>query len=295
MTIDLNGHVFTRGNYHMIQLFGTEATAHTTNITIKNGTIKSTTNTAPICYNNADTNTAGDSLNMVIEGVTFDFSTVTSGNQCVAVAFGDGTKKGVESTLTFNDCTFYRGSSTRTVTLFSLIDEKSGKANNKTDVNVIVNGGKLVADTLAGVTFATYSPIREGMSASADTVKLGKGTDGKEFSVVLPATYDASAVKFGLTAGNHVLTKNDESGTSVSYVLRNVTTAYGDIPVKYIDENEYPFVVFKGGEAIYAFSDWYTFIQTDVYKNTTYQSGCTLLLRRAYTTGTDSTGNPSYL
>ena len=293
MIIDLGGNVFTRADKHIFQFIGTDSTAHNTSIIVSNGTIKNASTSAPIAFNNNNSNTAADTVNLTLDGITFDLEDIT-GKGGVLAAFADGTEKGINSKVVLNDCIIDRGASTRNVILFSLLDNKDGMAVNKNDVEIVINGGKLVADSLSNLEFATYSPPRDGMSASADTVSLGKGSDGKEFTIVLPIGTDPADLKITLTEGNHAFIKSSEDSKNSYFVLRNLTTAYGDLPLKYLDENAYPFVVFKKGEAIYAFSDWYTFIQNDVYRNTVYQSGCTLLLRKDYTTGTDSTSNPSY-
>ncbi len=247
LTIDLGGFTFSRGSAHMFQFMGTEATAHETKIVIQNGTIKAVSNTAPIAFNNADTNTAADTLDLTLEGITYDISEAT-GSQGLLVAFGDGVKQGINAAVTLNDCKIYRGSSTRTVTLFGLIDEKIEKVNNKTDITVTINGGELVANTMNNLTFATFSPIREGMTASADKVFLGKGADGNYLTVKLPSTYTAPTTAYAFTDGNRVLAKNVDDGTSTYYTFDSVSTAYGDVSYQYASNENYPFAVFYNGQ-----------------------------------------------
>ena len=236
MTIDLGGFTFTRGGWHMFQLFGTQSTAHETEITVKNGTIKTASNTAPFALNNANTNTNADYFKVTVENVTFDVSG-GSGTQGVLVAFGDGTAQGFTIDFILNDCTIYRGSSTRTMTLFSLIDEKSGKTINKTDVNVVINGGSLVTDTMAGITFATYSPAREGASASADTFTIGKSpTNGSSFMIKLDKSAVAPTSAYALTDGDFSLVKVGEDSKTACYVLQTEATAKASPLVLYKDD-----------------------------------------------------------
>jgi len=250
LTIDLGGHVFSRGSLHMFQFMGTEATAHETNIVIKNGTIKTASGTAPIVFNNADSNTAADTLNLTLEGITCDISDAT-GSQGVLVAFGDGLYQGITANVTLNDCEIYRGDSTKTVTLFGLIDEKSGKVNNKTDITVNINGGKLVADSMANLTFASFSPVREGMTESADKIFLGKGSDGNDFVIELPAGYTIPETTYAFTGVNYALLKTSSDATKAIYTMINeseldkLNTEYGTISTDYFNEETYPIVLFN--------------------------------------------------
>ena len=251
LTIDLDGHVFTRGTNHMFQIFGTEATAHETSIVIKNGTLKTTAAFSPIVFNNAGTNTAIDKLELVLNEVTFDIEGATGGSRGPIVAFGDGNKLGIEANITLNDCTIDRGSSTNSATLFSLLDYKdptqNDVVNNKTDITVTVNGGTLVADSLANLTVANYSPVRDGMTASADKVILGKGSDGKYLTVKLPKTYTAPTSSYLFTDGNRALGLAGSDANYKYYTFDPLGTVYGDVTAQYVSVETYPFALFYNG------------------------------------------------
>ncbi|MBQ3017079.1 MAG: metallophosphoesterase [Clostridia bacterium] len=256
LTIDLGGNTFTRGSYHMFQLMGTESTAHSTSFRIINGTIATGSSTAPVVFNNADSNTNTDTFDVTFDGVKFDLSASVTGSQGILVCFGDGIEKGVDANITLNDCTIYRGSSTRKMTLFALIDEKEGKVNNKTDVNVVINGGELVADTMSGITLATYSPAREGMTASADSLSLGKGSDGKYLIAKLPASYTVPTTTYALLDGNYAVGKDSDDGTTAYCSFNKLTTPYGDVSAKYASIVNYPFAVFYNGAFVEAFGSY---------------------------------------
>lgn len=251
LTIDLGGFIFTRGTYHMFQIFGTESTAHETSIVIKNGTLKTIAAFSPIVFNNAGSNTATDKLDLVLNGVTFDIAGATGGSRGPIVAFGDGNKLGIKANITLNDCTIDRGSSTNSATLFSLLDYKDPTkydvVNNKTDITVTVNGGTLVADSLANLTVASYSPIRDGMTASADKVILGKGSDGKYLTVKLPAGYTAPAASYAFTDGNRALGLVGSDDNYKYYTFDTLGTVYGDVTAQYVSVETYPFALFYNG------------------------------------------------
>ena len=284
VTIDLNGHTITQNASYLFHLRGRDATGHNTKITIENGKIVTAAGkNAVFAFNNEDNNTAADNFDLIFNGVTFD---VSSGNGIVA-SFIDG-NGGACGTVTLNDCVIDRGASTTAMTLFSLA-ESSG---NKNDVKVILNNTTLKADSLENLTLATYSAEREEGKGSPDSCFIA---DGSELNIQLPDSYDVSGIKFALSDGNYILHKPSESE---NYVIRNVTTEYGDIPVEYLDETEYPFVLFKDGEVIYAFSDWKVFIDGKsgaggIRYTEAYRTGCTLLLRRDYSTS-EASNHPSY-
>ena len=297
LTLDLDGHTLTRGDYHLFQALGKGTAAHSTHLKVTNGTIKAQfykdtlnsegkqVSTSPvIVFNNESTSTASDYFEFVFDGVIFD---VSEGRGIVTCY--DGGSVGSKSKIVFNDCTFNRGAKTNNMTLFSLTD-----ADNKNDVEIIINGGKLVADSLKGLTIATYNEPSSVGKGSDDTVTLGLGTNGKTLTVDLPEEYTVPTdIKFALTDGgyypmNPVL--NSETGKK-SYTLVNLGTPYGDIDPAYISVDDYPFALFKDGVMIYAFSNWKTFIDSDAYKTANYQTGCTLLLRRDYSTSEASGSN----
>ena len=263
LTIDLDNHTFTRGTNHMFQIFGTESTAHETSLIIKNGTLKSEAAHAPIVFNNADTNTAIDEINITINNVTFDIEGATGGSRGVLDAYGDGTVLGMDISIVLNDCTIDRGSSNKGVILFSLYDDKDGTnkdgvplTTNKTDIEVTVNGGTLIADYMTDLTFADYSPIRDGMTASADKLILGKGSDGKYLTVKLPTGTSAPTSTYAITNGNHALALDSDDGTNAYFSLYNLTTPYGDLGTGYISAEAYPFAVFYNGVCKGAYSSY---------------------------------------
>ncbi|MBQ3017081.1 MAG: hypothetical protein IJD79_09915, partial [Clostridia bacterium] len=293
LTIDLGNHIFTRGMYHMFQCLGRDEKVYTSTITVKNGTLKSTfsyvnasgttTGASPlVVFNNSASSTTVDKFNFIFDGVTFD---VSSGRGIVA-SFTDGTC-GTDNTITLNNCTIYRGASTSAMTLFALA-ETSG---NKNDIKVTINGGKLVADTLSKLTFATYDVEREAGEGSPDSLTLNTDSSGNKFTVELPLSAGTPTQMFTFTKGGYAAVKLSDDGTTAKYTLEYLGTPYGNIDVKYASAADYPFVLFKNGAVLTAFSNWKTFIDSTMYNSADYKTGCTLLLRRDYSTS-EASGNP---
>ena len=294
LTIDLGDHVLTRSTYHFLQFMGTESTAHSTYIRVINGTVASGSDTAPVVFNNADTNTNADKVDVVFDGVTFDLSASVKNEQGIVSAFGDGIEKGIDATVTLNDCTVYRGASTRKMTLFNLVDEKTGNVINKIDVDVVINGGVIESDSMSGITLAKYSPAREGMASSADTLTFGKGSDGRYPMVKLPEGAGIPGISYALTSGNHYLVKSHTANSKDYYTFVNVTTPFGDVDTKYIDAQKYPFALFLKGANGYTFDTVYaTFsaaINAAKTKAPNVGDEAYIAMRRDYdSTGTEST------
>ena len=292
LTIDLGNHTFTRGSKHMFQALSRDTFVNSASIRVKNGTLKTTwsytndsgtTNPASplIVFNGGATSTIADNFEFVFDGVTFD---VSSGRGIVA-CYGNGTH-GNEAKIILNDCKIDRGSCSSSTTLFSLADS----SGNKNDIHVEINGGTLEGDSLAKLTFATYSEERENGKGSPDKVTLGKGANGNEFKLVLPKTYTVPLTKYALSAGNHYPVLEKEENSKKIYNLVNLTTPYGDVDPANADAVAYPFVIFKNGEMIGAASAWHTFINNFAKNESTLpgitamRSGATLYLRRDYDT-----------
>ncbi len=250
ITIDLDGHTLTRGKYHLFQPYGTESTAHKTNIRVINGWIKSSAeaDTAIIAYNDANTNSAQDTINFVFENVKIDVSAYTKNNQGILVAFdGKIGYQGVKSSVTFNNCEFYAQRSNATV-LFDLAEP----SENKTDIDLTLNGCKIIADTLEGLTIAEFSPERQAGAGSPDTVFLGENG----LTIQLPKSYTIPEnTYYGFTQGIYGLT---ETSTDENYAYYTFTElepyfnieGYGDVPTAYANAATYPFLVFYNGSFV---------------------------------------------
>lgn len=305
LTLDLGGFTLTRGDNHLFQALGKNDYSNTAVLRIINGTLKTQwkkdsptvdengnfvldengnktyASTAPlIVFNNDSTCTVSDKFEFILDGITID---VSSGRGIVA-CYGNGVA-GADAKIVLNNCTIYRGKSTSTSPLFALADS----SGNKNDIDVVINGGKLVANTLTGLKMATFNDEREEGKGSPDTLTFGEN----KMVVELPSNYDATNDSLEFTEGFFCLenpTTNAENGNLI-YELDKPDTVYGNIPSDWSSVTDYPFVLFKNGKAIHAFGDWGYFINKEVTLSSDYQTGCTLLLRRDYSTSEASVSN----
>ena len=276
ITIDLGNNTITRGSRHLFNLISQGSADTETYITIINGTIKSTSGQmAPITFNNDSNSTSTAKYFVTLEGVTLD---LTSGKGMIGSTCNSSYKTGkTVSTVTFNECTFLRGDKTASMKLFNLEQEA-----NMTDTKVVINGGKLISDTAEGLSSLTFADFNAG-NPSPDSIEISDS-----FRITLPANIAAPDKLYELTAGDFCLAKYaDNPDGTASYTLcdaRLLETEYGRIKADFASIEAYPFVLFKDGVNLHGFLDWEIFIDAEMTKNSEFQSGCTLLLRRDYTT-----------
>ncbi|MBQ3015359.1 MAG: hypothetical protein IJD79_01110, partial [Clostridia bacterium] len=276
LTIDLGGNTITSA----VTLFNFMAEKNydfTTNINVKNGTITAAAAWAPvIAYNSANTSDVACSFDTVFEGVTFNATSDFSG-RLLAEAWKDGTY-GTKNSITLNDCTF----DATVGTVSKLFQLEESNSQNKVDVAININGGKLIANSY--FTLGSFSAERETGKGSPDTLTLGKGSDGNEFALVMPSTVAHPTTGIKTTSGTLNPIEMIDDGTNSTYYFKNIVTDYGAISSSNLSAVDYPFVLFKNGVQIHAAKSWYTLIQTDFVKNSNFISGATLLVRRNYDT-----------
>ena len=286
VTFDLGGKVLTSGGKHLFQIIGNSSCGDYTKITIKNGTLKSggSAGYSPIVFNDAAGSTKTENFEIIINDVTFDVST----ESCKAIMTtydSNGDNCSVKNKVILNNCTINRGSQEATMTMFGL------KKNNRAiDIEVVINGGKIIADSIQNLSFASYD------AGQGDKVIIGDEPMLFEIS----ESADVSAKKFALTEGTYALSLISDLTTSTTktYELVSLTTPYGEIPIEYASTADYPFVVFSSGKEFkVAFGDWYTYIYTwlNDSKNYNYlRNGSTVYLRRDYSTD-EASGSKSSL
>ena len=290
LKVDLGGHTLTRGSSrHFLQAITKNSGDQSTTIRFTNGTIVAQKERL-IAFNDQGTSAGKKEFNFIFDGITFDLSA----GYGIAVCFKDGVN-GSKSTVTFNDCIIDRGAATKSIVLFDLNDQLNtgvtpNVEKNMDDVSIVINGGKLKANSLSGVTFASFDPERESGKGSPDSVIFGKGSDGKYLTVELPEGASAPTAAYALTEGTYYLSKNSTEGGKDYYTFENATTVFGDVTKTYVSTTQYPFALFvKSGDA-YTFNSGYATLAAAINAAKTAAPGvgdeAYIAMRRDY----DSTG-----
>ena len=236
VTVDLNGFTLTRIKGYLVDVAFSNTAVQTSSIIFKNGYIvnssECTSSNGMFCLNYKTSNTALANFDMTFDNVEFINEKTTN---MLFVLWENGynttTTVGSKSTITFNDCTINANGAT----VFKL--RKDSSSYNKTDIDVIVNGGNIISD-VAITTANLYD------KNSDDTVKFGKDKNGEYTKIILPTSVDYPS--------ESVLFEGDE-GERLSYVATSTEgtytlgadqqTEYGWIAARY-PKSDYPFAVF---------------------------------------------------
>ena len=247
----------------------------TTNITVKNGTITQGKAWAPlIAYNSANTEDVDCRFNMTFDKVTVNATSGFSGRLLIE-AWKDGTY-GTKNSAVFNDCIF----DVTTGTVSKLFQLEESNSQNKVDVAVSFNGGKLLANSY--FTLGTFSAERESGKGSPDTLTLSN-----DFALVMPSTVAHPTSGITTTEGTLYPMATASDGTNTTYYFKSNVTKYGTIPTASLSALEYPFVLFDNNESfVAAYSHWADYVNG-------HKSGI-LLMRRNYDT-TETSGKSTEL
>ncbi len=204
ITFDLGGNTLTSGEKHLFQAIGKATADDNTYVKIINGTLASVAGGyTPIVFNDSASSTVVETFEFVLENVTFDLSSGLGIVKC----YNDGSI-GSKNVITLNDCTIYRDGENTSVTIFSLSDSK-----DILDIDVVVNGGKLVADSMSGITFAKFN-------TGKDTLLFGEKSDGSLFTIALSEETDAISGTYTTANGVEcVFVKESKNTEYVNYSL----------------------------------------------------------------------------
>lgn len=219
MTLDLNGKVFTRGAQHIIQAYGksTSETSTETTILIKNGIFLTKTN--PIVIFNNSGNVGNNAIfDITFQGVSFSLANGYTASNMIVGNYTGG-KYGSISTVTLDNCAIdlTKNASIGSIAPKSLItvfnlDGDSGK--NFTEI--IIKGGKIIADNLDKVTLYTLgaSGTDKSETARSDSFTFAKA-EGAYTELILKSGAVAPTAEYnGLVFVN---VKDD--GTNATYRL----------------------------------------------------------------------------
>ena len=249
LTFDLGGNTLTAGAV----LFNFEAELNydfTTNITINNGTVTLAKAWAPlISYNSTNTEDVDCRFDLTFNGVTVNATSDFSGRM-IAEAWKDGTY-GTKNSITLNDCIF----DAQIGNISKLFQLEEANSQNKVDVAININGGKLIANSY--FTLATFSAERESGIGSPDTITFGRGTDGEEFYIQLPNSVTQPTVGIVTTVGTLYPIETVDDGTNSIYYFEDIVIpGCGTIKTDYLSAVDYPFIIFKNGTCHAAGTVW---------------------------------------
>ena len=249
LTIDLGDNVLTGTGGVLFNLVSSSNYNFTTNITVKNGTLTTAKSWAPIvAFNSNNTTDVDCKFNVTFDGVTINAAEGFEG-RLLAEAWTGGTD-GSTNTITVNNCTL--DATVGTVSSLFTLNEKNDQ--NKIDVAIYINGGKLISNKY--FTLGTFSAEREEGKGSPDTLTLGKGSDGNAFFLEMPNTVTHPTTGIQTASGLLYPVETSDDGTSSTYCFESIVTKYGTIKTDYLSIVDHPYVVFKNGSCNSSGSVW---------------------------------------
>ncbi|MBR2650561.1 MAG: Ig-like domain-containing protein, partial [Clostridia bacterium] len=279
--VDLGGFTFTT-NTKVFE--ATKKTNHNTGITIKNGTFVLTGTSPFIEFATWGTSyTGGYGFDFDFENVTFKL-TSASAKAFILSCASNSTSKSAYGNLTFTDCVF----------------DTSAVNNNAlclfdTSISLYEIKATLKGCEIKAASALTFLVNSNGNASSSLT--FAENESGEFATVTLP-----SSVAFGnvtVNGGKNVFTKKSDNGTYATYELIEADevieteTKYGTIPEAFADVNQYPFVVFNGGQFVGAYALWGAKDAVTGALTNAKPAGSVILLRRNFTYSDDYFNNLS--
>ena len=251
VTIDLGGYTFTKNADFLNLSNGSDiSNVAASNILVKNGTVRC--GRTAIIHNQITNKayTAEKTWNLTLENVKLGYAEgMTSSSGIIYQAFtnkAEAETLGATVNIAFNNCTFdLKNNIPSDITLFALADDKG---NDKIDVSVKVNGGKILADisTLSSVTFYT-------LNSGSDSI-IFDAYDGSYTKLITHTTEKGYANYTGTLPaadGDRYFVETSDNGSEAIYELTSLKTAYGTVPHDTITANpgylsavDYPFITF---------------------------------------------------
>ena len=243
LTVDLNGHNIT-SEAVLFNLVCSENYKFTTNITVINGTLTAARDWAPIvAFNSGNTEDYECKFNITFNGVTLNAAEDFEG-RILAEAWANGAY-GSKNTITLNNCVI--DATVGTVSKVFQLEEKNEQ--NKIDVAIVINGGKLIANKY--VPLGTFSAEREEGKGSPDSLTLSS-----DFVLQMPSSVAHPTSGITTTAGVLNPIEMADDGTVSTYYFKSIVTKYGTIKNDYLSAVDYPFIIFKNGKYYSAGSEW---------------------------------------
>ena len=259
IVIDMNGHTITQGSTDTYGIFGRtkskgwsgsgdEKIFHTTYI-IKDGSFK-VLNKA--LFDLSAWETVGNGT-LAGKLFTFNFSNVHIGYASGATATnllftysaasasaGCTLSKAAPFVMNFDDCTFdIKTNAPSSPKLFNAAASNGQWVKN----TITVKGGNIIAKSLSA------SQLYAVESVYGSSVTFAKNSEGKYTTLTLDSSSSAPTNDIPNDSGK---TMRFAKESSTLYTLSTLITEYGVIPEKYSSTSAYPYVVFRGGQFVFA-------------------------------------------
>lgn len=263
IVIDMNGHTITQGSTDAYGIFGRttskgwsgsgdEKIFYTT-YTIKNGSflVRNKSLFTLGAWETVGNGTLAGKL------FTFNFSNVDIGYvsgatatnllfsyNAASVSPGCTLSKAAPFVMNFDDCTFdIKTNAPSSPKLFNAAASNGQWVQN----TITVKGGNIIAKSLSA------SQLYAVESVYGSSVTFAKNGEGKYTALTLDSSSTAPTCDVKNDRGE---TMRFAKESSTLYSLSTLITDYGVIPEKYASTSAYPYVVFKGGQFVFATNIW---------------------------------------
>ena len=255
VNIDLNGYTITSGPKNsFLQDRNNQSASRAPVYNVYNGTVNIDKGFLIKAYSQLGTYT-GKSMQFNFTNVNIGF--VSGATQGTLVSSGAGASGVCNTTnITFTDCNF--DFVTNAPSSVTFINMSASTANHK--ANIVINGGNIrVANYNKNFTMAN-------LTAGYDTLKIGKGTDGKYTIIEINdyiTTPKASLTSTGGEALNCFFLGRRITGSTATQMYTFFADSegfnvegYGVVPNEYSSADVYPFLIFQGGKFFTADTCW---------------------------------------
>ena len=251
--IDLNGYTVYCENTtnSLIWLKTTSKTIAKTTITLKNGGIV-LNDTPIISYESSSSQGIGKKYDVNLENLN-----VTLGSKAMLTELVSAStipsSAGADVKISLKSCDVDLGDEdNRATVMLTLLPEGAGALNTE----YVVKGGTLTMSHPRWIT----------VQNKATYVDYVKDANGNNMKLYLPSAYAPSVkVSYIINEGYAQFAAKNTVNNVTEYVLETSgdgSTRYGIIPDAYLDANTYPFVLFKEGAFVGAYSSWYSVLNT---------------------------------
>ena len=271
LNIDLCDHTITTAR-ELIQ-FNHKNANTPVNVNIYNGNITVTARRFASLQNQSAT--VRQDFNLTFKNVTIDYRSSWSFIEGV-----DNTTGLCAADIIFDNCkidlTNYTGNA------FTFITSQND-TNKSHLMHVVFKGGEFVSNVnFADSMMSMNSGYPDGES---DSFKFEKDSNGNYTKFTMPASLTAPTKTYNSVGVAFTKLSTDEANATYTLV-ESFIPGYGEIPVKYIDKEAYPFLIFKNGVCVGAGNAWNTAknagVIAEAIKLTADGSEVSVVLRRDY-------------